>query len=161
MRLLTILMWILSTSYHSPWLPKSCTMTNRWGFICCRLWRHINTPSSTGGVIMYYTKLVPDKSLLIMLEMLLIYGYVPCIKYNWIEPSKDLLLFNMLSLEQHMWSSSITILVRFHISLKLYFTDQDIYMSSHTLVPSRYHNTCFVHVYVQIGKHITDPGTRN
>ena len=33
-------------------------------------------------------------------------------------------------------------------------------MSPYTLVPSRYHNTCFVHVYVQTAKHITDPGAQ-
>ena len=56
------------------------------GFIYCHLWRHINTPPSTRKVIMYYTKLVPERSLIRMLAMLLIYGYVPCLKCNWLEP---------------------------------------------------------------------------
>ena len=51
-------------------------------FICCYLWRHINTPSSTRGFIMYYTNLVSYRSLIRILAMLLIYGYVPCLKYN-------------------------------------------------------------------------------
>ena len=113
-----------------------CLSHVRWltggDFICCHLWRHINTPSSTGGVIMYYTNLVPDKILIRMMEMLLIVGYVLCLEYNWLEPSKYLLLFNMLYLEKYMWSSLITILSIFHISLKLYFTNQDIYEFTYT-----------------------------
>ena len=112
-----------------------CLSHVRWltggDFICCHLWRHITTPSST-QVIMYYNNLVLDRSLIRMLAMLLIYGYVPCLKYNWLEPSKYLLLFNMIYLGKHVWSSSITILVIFYISLKLYFTDQDIYESTYT-----------------------------
>ena len=81
---------------------------------------------------MYYTNLVLEGSLVRMMAMLLIYGYVPCLKYNWLEHLKDLLFFNMLFLEQHLWSSLITILVKFNISLKLYFTDQDIYESTYT-----------------------------
>ena len=67
---------------------------------------------------MYYTKLVPDR---ILIRMLLIYGYAPCLKYNRLEPLKALLLVNMLYLDQHMRYSSITILVIFHIYLKTLF----------------------------------------
>ena len=118
---------IISLGYlsHVRWLTGG-------DFIYCHPWRHINTPSSTRVVIMYYINCVPDRSLVRMMTMMLIYGYVPCIKYNWLEPSKDLLIFNMLYLEQHMLSSLITIIVRFHISLKLYFIDQDIYEFTYT-----------------------------